>query len=139
MKAILQDDKTYILSVEKGEELIQVLREFCQENQIEAAAFNALGAAGEVEIAWYDVKAKQYIKSVMQEDLEIVSLTGNISKLGNDYIVHGHGVFSNKEMETKAGHVNRAVISGACEVTLYRFKGTINRAYDEETGLNLIV
>jgi len=117
---------------------VEELKKFCYENQIEAAVFNAIGAAREIDIAWYDVKAKQYVTTLIAEDLEIVSLTGNISKLGDDCIVHSHGVFSNKAMETKAGHVNKAVISGACEVILQRLEGTIHRAHDTETGLNLM-
>jgi len=97
-----------------------------------------IGAVSEVELAWYDLLAKQYVTALFQEDLELVSLTGNVSKLGNDLLVHNHGVFSNKAMETKGGHVNRAVVSLACEVVLTRVEGTIVRAYDEETGLNLM-
>jgi len=117
---------------------MQGIKEFCKEHHIEAAFFHAIGAVGEVELAWYDLKAKQYVTALVQEDLELVSLTGNVSKLGNDLLVHNHGVFSNKAMETKAGHVNKAVISGACEVILTRVEGTITRMYDEETGLNLM-
>lgn len=138
MKRILQDGNTYVLSAKRGEELMEGIKKFCGEYRIEAASFRAIGAAGEVEIAWYDLGAKQYVTVLLQEDLEIVSLEGNVSKLGNDTVVHGHGVFSNKAMETKAGHVNKAVISGACEVVLVRLEGKIDRAFDKDTGLNLL-
>ncbi len=114
------------------------IKEFCKGNRIEAAFFQTIGAVGEVELAWYDLGAKQYVTALLKEDLELVSLTGNVSKLGNELVVHNHGVFSNKAMETKGGHVQKAVISGACEIVLTRIEGSIDRAYDEETGLNLM-
>tara|TARA_Y100000310_G_scaffold318189_1_gene371960 strand:- start:957 stop:1376 length:420 start_codon:yes stop_codon:yes gene_type:complete len=138
MKRILQDNNIYVISGRRGEELMEGIKEFCKGNRIEAAFFQTIGAVGEVELAWYDLGAKQYVTALLKEDLELVSLTGNVSKLGNELVVHNHGVFSNKAMETKGGHVQKAVISGACEIVLTRIEGSIDRAYDEETGLNLM-
>ena len=138
MKRILQDNNAYVLSGKRGEELLDGIKEFCKEYRIEAASFHAIGAANEVELAYYDLGEKQYVKALFQEDMEIVSLTGNVSKLGSELVVHSHGVFSNKAMETKGGHVNKVVISGACEIILTRLKGKIDRALDEDTGLNLM-
>lgn len=139
MKRILQDNNTYVISGERGEELLNGIKEFCKEYRIEAAFFHAIGAASEVELAWYDLGAKQYVTTLFQENLEVVSLAGNVSKLGSELVVHSHGVFSNKAMETKGGHVNKVVISGACEVVLNRIEGSIGRVYDDETGLNLML
>lgn len=138
MKRVLQDKNTYVLSLKRGEELLEGIKEFCKEYHIEAAFFHAIGAANEVELAWYDLGAKQYVTTLFKENLELVSLTGNVSTMGNNLLIHSHGVFSNKAMETKGGHVNKAVISGACEVVLTRIEGVIDRAYDSETGLNLM-
>ena len=138
MKRILQDKNTYVLSLKRGEELMEGIKEFCKEHHIEAAFFHAIGAANEVELAWYDLGVKQYVTALFQEDLELVSLTGNVSTMGNELVVHSHGVFSGKDMKTKGGHVNKAVVSGACEIILWRLEGTIDRAFDENTGLNLM-
>jgi len=114
------------------------IKEFCKEYRIETAFFQAIGAANEVELAWYDLGAKQYVTALFQEDLEIASLTGNVTTRGKDLVVHSHGVFSDKAMVTKAGHVNKAVVSGACEIILTQLEGKIDRAFDEDTGLNLM-
>ena len=98
MKRILQDKNTYVFSLKRGEELIEGIKEFCKEYHIDAAFFHGIGAANEVELAWYDLGAKQYVARLFQENLEIVSLTGNVSKLGNELVVTSHGVFSGKDM-----------------------------------------
>ena len=37
------------------------------------------------------------------------------------------------------GHLNRAVVSATCELVLQVLEGTVERAMDEEIGLNLMV
>lgn len=81
MKRILQDNNTYVLSAKRGEDVVEGIKKFCEEEQIEAAYFNAIGAVGEVELAWYDLGPKEYVTALLQEDLEIASLLGNVAKM----------------------------------------------------------
>lgn len=139
MKEVVKDKNMYVLSARRGEEIMEGMKEFCRKEGIDAATFQAIGAVGEVELAFYDLEAKKYVTTLLTEDMELVSLTGNVSYMGNDMIVHNHGVFSVKDMSTKGGHVMRAVISGACEIVLHKIEGSIERSYDDETGLNLMI
>ncbi|MDP6704596.1 MAG: DUF296 domain-containing protein, partial [archaeon] len=63
---------------------------------------------------------------------------GNIAKLGEETVTHNHGVFSDKDMNTYGGHVNKLVVAAACEISLTRIEGRIERKYSEEIGLNLM-
>lgn len=114
------------------------LKKFAEENKITAASFSIIGAAKEVELAWYDVDVKEYTTKTLKEKLEIVSMLGNVGVMDKDTIVHSHGVFSNKEMQTMGGHINKVIVAAACEITLQKLKGTIKREYSEEIGLNLM-
>ena len=138
MKIILKDTHTYILSCLRGEEIMSELKKFAEKNKIHAASFSIIGASQEVELAWYDVDIKEYTVKVFKEKFEIVSMLGNISIMNGDTVVHSHGVFSNKKMQTMGGHVNKAVVAAACEITLQKLEGKINREYSKEIGLNLM-
>lgn len=138
MKTILKDNNTYILSCARNEEIISELKKFAEKNNIKAASFSVIGASQEIELAWYDVDIKEYTTNVFSEKLEIVNMTGNIGVMNEDIIVHSHGIFSNKEMQTMGGHVNKAVVAAACEITLQKLEGKINREYSKEIGLNLM-
>ena len=138
MKLILLDNNTYILSCSRGEEITSELKKFAEINKITAASFSVIGAVKEVELAWYDVDVKEYSTMVFSEKLEIVSMSGNIGVMNGDIIVHSHGVFSDKEMQTVGGHINKVVVAAACEITLQKLEGTIKREYSEEIGLNLM-
>ena len=138
MKIILKDNNTYVLSCSRDEEIMSEIKKFAEKNNIEAASFSIIGAAKEVELAWYDVDIKEYTTKTFTEKLEIVSMTGNVGVMDKDTIVHSHGVFSNKEMQTMGGHINKVVVAAACEITLEKLEGAIKREYSKEIGLNLM-
>lgn len=115
------------------------LRAFCKEQGIEAASFFAIGAAKELSIAWYDIHKKEYVKKEIQQELEIISLLGNVAVMDGEVIVHAHGSFSDENMQLLAGHVTKLIVGAACEIVLEKFEGTIEKTYDDETGLNLMI
>ena len=138
MKKILKNNEKYVLSFQIGENLQEELVKFCADEDIKSAFFVGLGGLQELELSYYNLSEKRYEDINIKENLEIVSLTGNISKLNNDTIIHMHGVFSNSKANTIGGHVKKIVVSGTCEIFLTVFDGFIERRYDDTTGLNLM-
>lgn len=89
-------------------------------------------------LSWYDLQTKEYETTEVEENLEITSLTGNIAVVESQIFAHTHGVFGKRDLTTIAGHVNSMRISATCEVLLHVLPGSIEREYDEETGLKLM-
>ena|SRR3989344_8252339 len=139
MKLILKDHSTYIIRIDRGEEIVETLKEFVEEKGIDSAICSMIGAVGELELWWYDTAKKEYDKKTFAEQLEIADVSGNIAEMQGEIIVHLHGTFGRKNFSVVAGHIHRAVVSGACEVELRELNGVIERKYDEETGLNLFI
>jgi predicted DNA-binding protein with PD1-like motif len=136
MKIIHKQDNFYTLFFKRGEEVFSGLKTFLEEDNIQAAHISGLGAADELDIAYYNIKTKEYERHEMQEEVEILSLNGNVGiKEDDETVIHLHGVFGRKDLSTFGGHIFKLKISGAGEIHLRVFDGTINRAYDEETGL----
>lgn len=138
VKLILQDQNIVLLRLDKGEEVFEKLLLFASENNVTAATFNVIGASQEVVLAYYDLPKKEYLDHTLAEDLEIVSVTGNVGIMDNKPIIHAHGVFSNKKLQTYGGHIKKLVVSATCEVTLTKLDGELTRDFDEETGFNLL-
>jgi predicted DNA-binding protein with PD1-like motif len=134
MKIIIQEK---IIRFDQGDEVIAKLLEYCNSEHIEAAYFTGLGACATVTLAYYDLEKKKYVDKKF-EDLEIVSLTGNVAKLAKDTIIHAHGVFGDKHYQTVGGHIKELIVSATCEVHLSILKGKMRRSYDNTTGLNLL-
>src|SRR5688572_17949068 len=138
MKVITRDSTTALIRFDKGDDVIELLKQFCTENNIQAASFTALGLAREVELAYFEVGSKDYLKKTFTEELEIASVVGNVGTFEGEAFVHAHGVFSDRNMAAKAGHVTKLVVGATCEVTLAILPGELAREYSEEIGLKLL-
>ena len=138
MKLAAHNDNAFVLNFERGEELTASLLAFCTEKGLSGATFTGLRAADEVELAYYNLGTKSYERHPIHEELEILSITGNLGNLDEKLMLHMHGVFGRNDLSTLGGHIFTLRVSGACEIHLTALPALLTRAYDETTGLNLL-
>ncbi|MBP9718227.1 DNA-binding protein [Candidatus Gracilibacteria bacterium] len=138
MNIILRDNQHYVLRLTLGEDFMTSVVAFAKEHTITAASFTAIGATQKLTLGYYELQKKTYIDRSFSEDLEIVSITGNIALKDGAPVIHAHGVFSNQEMQTFGGHIKQLIVGASCEIALTVYNGTIERAMNEEVGLPLM-
>jgi predicted DNA-binding protein with PD1-like motif len=138
MKQVLRDKNYYILRFDKGEEAISGIAEFCSTEKISAGFFRMIGATDDLVLAYYDIEKKNYENHEKKERLEISSVIGNISVMEDKIVIHAHGTFSDKDLKVIGGHIKKLIVSLTCEVMFTKLDGTLERAHDDETGLNLL-
>lgn len=63
-------------------------------------------------------------------------MTGNVSVLDDELVVHTHGTFSDTEMQVVAGHIVEMTVSGTLEI-FFTETSPLQKVADEETGLRL--
>lgn len=63
--------------------------------------------------------------------------TGTVSSMNGEYYAHLHMSAVDGSGAVFGGHLNRAVISATCEMVIDIIDGSVDRRFDEETGLNL--
>ena len=129
---------TYFIRLERGEKIMESLKNFCTKNKIKCGYFFGIGALGEVELAHYIVENKKYTSKAFKKPLEITNMSGNITTMNNEAYLHCHITLSDEKMKAIAGHLNEGVISATCEVVLVELNSSINRIYNEFIGLNLL-
>lgn len=132
-------DNKYIIRLEKGEEIIKTLSEFCQENNILAGSLTGIGAANDITMKSFDTKKNEYVsKRFNEESYEIISLNGNISLLGNQPFLHIHISIGNSNYNVFGGHLDSAVISITCEIIIDVIDEKIIRKSNNEFKLNFL-
>ena len=136
MEYIKQDD-TYIVRLERGEEILRSLRSLCSKEDIKAGMINGIGASDHAVIGLFDVNEKVYHQHEFNEPMEITSITGNISAMDDEPYLHIHVNLGREDMSVIGGHLNECVISATCELFIYSINRKIGRTKDPETGLNL--
>ena len=134
MKSKKINETTYLLRLEKGEEIIKTIWDFCETENIKAGYLQGIGAVSEVELALYDLSAKKYHDMTLTEPLEIVNLFATVTSKK----LHPHIVVGNKKMQCFGGHLKKGVVSATCEIILHRFKGEDLRYTDKDIGLELL-
>jgi uncharacterized protein len=98
--------RTFQLVFAKGDEVISGLTEFAAKQHLANAHFTAIGAFDKAVIGWYDPDKKAYKISRINEEMEVTSFTGNITRdRDGNPVVHVHGVVSLlRNGAVQAGH-----------------------------------
>lgn len=132
-------EQTFALVFDDGEEVISGLRSFAEETSLDAASFSAIGAFGTATLGYFDMENKEYEKIPVHEQVEVLSLLGNIAlKEDGHRKVHAHAVFGRRDGSTMGGHLLEARVRPTLEVVLVVSPGHLRRRWDEEVGLVLI-
>jgi predicted DNA-binding protein with PD1-like motif len=129
---------SYVIRLEKGDELIASLRKFVEREKVTGGFFYGLGAVRDVSLGYFDVEKKEYKEKSFEEDFELTSLVGDISFAGEKVIVHAHVTLANSEFGVFAGHLNRTTVTATVEVVFNPLSGKLEKEVDPDTGLNLL-
>ena len=139
MEVVHKEDNFLTLTCRRGEDIINALKTYIDTHSVKAAHITGLGSVDEVELAYYNLETKEYERHHLDEKLEIVNLTGNVS-LNNagETVIHIHGTFGRRDLSVIGGHVMSMQVSGVAELHLRTFKEPIHRRYDDDTGLHIM-
>ncbi len=129
--------QTIYLRIDKGEEILEQLKAVALKENIRLASISALGAVNDFTVGVFKTAEKQYYGNRFQGDHEIVSLTGTITTMDGQFYAHLHMSAGNDKGEVFGGHLNQAIVSATCEMVIQITDGTVERAFNEEIGLNL--
>lgn len=130
-------ENTIYARIDKGEEILEQLKNISLKENIKLANINALGAIGDFTVGAFDTKEKKYYSKRITGIFEIVSLTGTVTTMNDEYYAHLHLSAGNQNGEVFGGHLNSAVVSATCEMVINISDGRVERYFDEEVGLNL--
>lgn len=126
-----------IVRMDKGEEILEKVREVAEKEKIKLADISALGAVSEFTVGVFDTEAKEYHANEFKGSFEIVSLTGTINTMNDEFYCHLHMTAGNEKGQVFGGHLNRAIISATCEMVITLIDGRVDRRFEKEVGLNL--
>lgn len=134
-----QDNASFVLILERGEELIESLNNFAKAEQLTSGWLaSGVGGANQATLAFYDFEAKQYNYRDFEQGLEILSLQGNLSWVDDEPFWHVHAVLSGEDFKSIGGHVKSMTISLTGEILITKLDTHLTRLYDKTTGLKLL-
>lgn len=130
--------KTFALIFSTGDDVVPGLLAFAKEHRVRGAHFTAIGAFSEVTLGYFDWEAKKYLKIPVEEQVEVVSLIGDIALEKGEPKVHAHVVVGKRDGSLMGGHLMGARVRPTLEVILEESPQQLTRQMDPESGLALI-
>jgi predicted DNA-binding protein with PD1-like motif len=105
---------------------------------IDGAHFTAIGAVNGATLAWLDPGAKIYHRIPVDQQAEVLSLTGDMTTFNGKAIVHMHGVLGRPDRTTIGGHVFEVDANPTLEVMVTVNTAPLKRKPDDASGMKAI-
>ncbi|HET7134774.1 MAG TPA: PPC domain-containing DNA-binding protein [Casimicrobiaceae bacterium] len=131
-------ERTWALVFDVGDEVVSTLSQFASRHQLTAARFTAIGAFSEATLGYFDAKKKAYEKIPVREQVEVLSLIGDVALDGVEPKIHAHVVVGKRDGSAHGGHLLEARVRPTLEVMLVESPARLARVYDPDSGLALI-
>jgi len=124
--------------LEKGDDVLEGLTEFCVQDGVQAGSIQALGLLQRGRLRFYDQATATHHETEFEQPMELASLVGNISSKDGEVFLHCHVVLADRQGRCFGGHLAPGNIAFVCEFTIMALEGVVpERTYDEATGLTL--
>jgi len=130
--------KTFAIVLESGEEVMENIMAFAKKEKVSICQFTAIGAFSQTVVGFFDFSIKDYKKILFNEQMEVLTLNGDISLFKDDYKIHCHVILGKEDGSAHGGHLIKATVHPTLEIILTESPAYLKRQIDEETGLALI-
>ena len=130
--------EAWALVFEPGDEAVSALSEFAAEHDLAAASFTAIGAFSSARVAWFNLDTREYEETAVGEQVEALSLVGDLALRDGRPFVHAHAVLGRRDGSLVGGHLVAATVRPTLELFLHVYPEPLQRVRDEASGLALI-
>ncbi len=133
MKFKVMPSGVHVLLIEKGEDVLQTINDYCREFNIFGGHVQAIGAVERVTLRYWDTQKKAYGEKEFTGGFEVTSFLGTITDEG----AHVHGSIADRSFHTFGGHVGHAIANPMLEVFITP-TGKLSRKMNDDVQLKLL-
>jgi len=127
----------YAVRIDKGEEIMEKLKELCKAESISFAQVHAIGASERAVLGVFDLNRQEYAREACTGFCEITSLAGNITTVNDEPYIHLHATLADQQHCIHGGHVLELSVGATCEMFLHVIDEAVGRVRDDQLGINL--
>jgi len=120
------------------EDLNDKLIEACAIHNVKSAVvISGIGQLKNIHLGYFKEKG-DYSPECFKEPFELLSISGNICKDKEGYLLHLHAVIGDEKKNVFGGHFISGIVEITCEIVILKTNMGISRVYDEKTGLKAL-
>ncbi|HSE32640.1 MAG TPA: PPC domain-containing DNA-binding protein [Pyrinomonadaceae bacterium] len=132
------EQRTLVIIFDEGDEVTSGLLTVAKEYRLGGSSFTAIGAFSDLTLGFFDRTIKDYRRIRIDEQVEVLSLIGDIALSDDGPKVHAHVAVGKSDGTAHGGHLLEAHVWPTLEVILTESPEHLQRRPDEKTGLALI-
>ena len=131
--------RTYAVIFDEGDDPYELLTRFARDEGLTGGSLTGVGALSRTTIGWFDPDARDYERTVVDEQCEVVSMVGDIA-VDDDGTptVHAHIVLAKRDTSAVGGHLFGGRVWPTLEVLVTESQATMRKRLDPDVGLALI-
>jgi uncharacterized protein len=131
--------RTFAVVLASGEEACEGLLAFARDQGIGAASVSAIGALRRATVAFYDPERGEYLPNRIDEQVELLSLSGDIALDDDDHPrLHLHAALAKRDGSAWGGHLIEGEVRPTLEAIVTESPPPLRRRVDPKSGLALL-
>lgn len=138
--AYLRKTQPRILALvfDPNEPAMKGLEQAAKRFDLAGSSFSGIGAFSSLTLGYFERERRTYKEINVEEQVEILSLTGNIAAYGNELKVHGHIVAGRSDASVVGGHLLAGTVWPTLEVIVTEPEEKLVRTFDDYVNLPLL-
>lgn len=138
-KLLRENPRSTALVLEPGDEAVSAIEGWARREGVSAASLTAIGGFQACMLGFFEWDSKEYARIPVNEQVEVVSLIGDIAVgAGDEPKLHAHVVLGCRDGSSRAGHLMSGEVRPTLEVVVNSAPAHLRRKMDAESGLPLI-
>ncbi len=132
----LQDEDRYFGSLDRGDNLFEALLKVASSLKLASAHISGIGALKDIELGYFDVDKKEYLRKTFEKDSELLSLDGNIAQQNDKPVLHLHAVLGDQNFQCFGGHLFNPTVAVTAEINIRVFNQQVERSLEPNLRFN---
>ncbi|MBM0224593.1 MULTISPECIES: PPC domain-containing DNA-binding protein [Micromonospora] len=130
--------RVVVVAVDKGEDAVTAIHQAAQQCDIRGARVTAVGGFRSAEVGYFDRERRAYDRIPVPEQVEVLSLLGDIADDRGKIALHIHTVLGRRDGTTVGGHLLHGEVWPTLEVIITEVGANLTKHVDQETRLALL-
>jgi predicted DNA-binding protein with PD1-like motif len=127
--------RTFAFVFEIDEDPVALLTKTANEYQLASCQVTAVGGFARATLGYFDRARREYLPIQVTEQVEVLSLLGDVAHDGSNRVVHTHCIVGLRDGSTRGGHLLEARVWPTLEVIVTEWPAFLRKRFDPAIGL----
>lgn len=134
----VEGSQQWVVIFDAEDEAMAGLKRFAADEKLSAAHFTGIGAFGKVTVAWFNLQKQDYEPIQIDEQVEVLSLIGDVAEADGKPSVHAHLCVAKRDGTAHGGHLQSGIVRPTLELIVSEAPAHLRKTFRKQFGLPLI-